>query len=165
MTRLPILAAMLFIAAPSAGTQESEAGLQRNALSLGWMAGCWAERGRDQREVWSEDLGGLLFGYGVARDENGNVTFFEDLRIEEREGGAVYIASPQGAPPTVFTETGRTGLSVTFENPGHDYPQRIEYGANRVALVAKTSMLDGSRTRMFSLYKCDTGAESGTPEP
>ena len=155
MTRLTaLLAASLTLGIAGAHAQETGLDVQANASPLDWMTGCWTHERYDQREVWSEDLGGLKFGYAVNRDENGKVTFFEDLRIENRSGSAVYIASPRGAAPTEFVETERTGLSITFENPDHDYPQKITYGANRVALVATISTIDDDRVQSWAMYDC-----------
>lgn len=120
---------------------------------LDWMSGCWAHERGDTKEVWSAPEGELMFGYGVSKTD-GSVTFFEELRIEEREGGAVYIASPNGGPSTEFIETERTGLSITFENADHDYPQKITYGSNRVALVATISTIDDDKVRSWAMYDC-----------
>ena len=54
---------------------------------------------------------------------------FEFLRIVERDGGLVYIAQPNGRPPTEFVLTGMTADSATFENPAHDFPKMIRYTA------------------------------------
>ena len=147
-------AALPFLASCAATAQSSP------LSDLSWMSGCWAHEHGDTKEVWSEPEGELMFGYGVSK-KDGKVRFFEELRIEARDGSAVYIASPNGGPSTSFTETDRTGLSVTFDNPDHDFPQRIEYGANRVALIAKISKLDGSGLQIFSMYRCkdDDAAE------
>ena len=52
---------------------------------------------------------------------------FEFLRIVEREGGLVYIAQPNGRPPTEFTLSAITADAATFENPSHDFPKVIRY--------------------------------------
>jgi hypothetical protein len=52
---------------------------------------------------------------------------FEFLRMIERDGGLVYIAQPNGRPPTEFTLTAITADSATFENPMHDFPKMIRY--------------------------------------
>ena len=52
---------------------------------------------------------------------------FEFLRIVERDGTLIYIAQPNGRPPTEFTLTAITPDSVTFENPMHDFPKMIRY--------------------------------------
>ncbi|WP_300395594.1 DUF6265 family protein [Henriciella sp.] len=130
---------------------------------LDWMSGCWKQQTGDTKEVWSASEGGLMFGYSVSV-KDGKAGFFEDLRIDQRGDKALYIASPNGKSPTAFTETERTGATIVFENAEHDYPQRIEYGANRVALVAKISKLDGSEARLFAMGRCEE-IESEAPEP
>src|SRR5262249_57432516 len=52
---------------------------------------------------------------------------FEFLRIVERNGGLVYVAQPDGRPPTDFVLTEVSADSATFENPAHDFPKMIRY--------------------------------------
>ncbi|MGB3626466.1 MAG: DUF6265 family protein [Henriciella sp.] len=130
-------------------------------MGLSWMTGCWAHEDGATREIWSAPEGGLMFGYSVTL-RGGEAVFFEDLRIEMRDGKAVYIASPGGAPPTEFTETERGGISITFENPDNDYPQRIRYDLNRVALIATISLADGSKVRSFPMARCETAEDDAT---
>lgn len=42
-------------------------------------------------------------------------------------GVQMYIAQPGGRPPTSFKRTAGGEHWVRFENPDHDFPQRIEY--------------------------------------
>jgi hypothetical protein len=53
---------------------------------------------------------------------------FEFLRIDASGGTVTYWASPKSAPPMPFRlkELG-PGQRVVFENPEHDFPQRILY--------------------------------------
>ncbi len=57
----------------------------------------------------------------------GKLVGFEYLRIEERPVGIVYVAQPGGRPGTEFTLRKLQGTEVVFENPDHDFPQRIIY--------------------------------------
>ncbi|MBL8754175.1 MAG: hypothetical protein JNK15_12815, partial [Planctomycetes bacterium] len=52
---------------------------------------------------------------------------FEFLRLVERDGGLVYIAQPNGRTPTEFVLTEIGATRAVFENPRHDFPQRIVY--------------------------------------
>ena len=64
----------------------------------------------------------------VSRTIKGNrMVAFEFLRIVERRGTLVYIAQPNGRPPTEFTLTQVNDRSATFENPSHDFPKMIRY--------------------------------------
>ena len=47
--------------------------------------------------------------------------------IEERDGRLFLIAYPSGPTETEFARSALDGSSVTFENPDHDFPQRIGY--------------------------------------
>ncbi len=49
------------------------------------------------------------------------------MRIEENETGISYFASPRGSSPTEFKLKETQGKKVIFENPEHDFPQRIIY--------------------------------------
>lgn len=66
---------------------------------------------------------------GMNRSVRGGKTVaFEFMRIvEEEDGGLEFIASPSGQNTTGFTMTNVTNREVIFENPDHDFPQRIIY--------------------------------------
>jgi hypothetical protein len=112
-----------------------EAGAQRGApaargaiAQLAWLAGTWS--GGDGpvsfEERWTPPAGGAMLA--VSRTLKGDrMVAFEFLRIVERDGGLIYIAQPNGRPPTEFTLTAMTADSVTFENPTHDFPKMIRY--------------------------------------
>lgn len=124
---------------------------------LSWLSGCWAQENGATRETWSAPQAGLMFGYSVTM-RDGKAVFFEDLRIETRRGDTVYVASPNGAPPTEFTEVSRTATSITLENGAHDYPQLIVYDQDGDRLAATISLLDGSKSRTFPMRRCEGDA-------
>ena len=95
---------------------------------LAWLAGTWAggEGPLSFEERWTPSAGGAMLA--VSRTLKGDrMVAFEFLRIVERDGGLVYIAQPNGRPPTEFTLTVITADSATFENPMHDFPKMIRY--------------------------------------
>jgi hypothetical protein len=64
----------------------------------------------------------------VARTVKGDrMIAFEFVRIVERDGGLVYIAQPDGRPPTEFVLTELAERSATFENTAHDFPKMVRY--------------------------------------
>lgn len=77
-------------------------------------------------------------GYTLARDR---VTSFEYFRIVFKDGRAVYIAQPGGAPPTEFVASSLTETDFVFENPAHDFPKRVSY--RRVDANSLTAWVDG----------------------
>jgi hypothetical protein len=114
-----------------------------------WMAGCWAGERAGQRfdERWVvADAATLL---AVAHTtKNGRMTAFEFLRVVARNGKAVYVAQPGGAPPTEFTATTMTATRVVFENPSHDFPKRVTYerlGADRLTASVDGGAASGQR--------------------
>ncbi len=116
---------------------------------LGWLAGCW-ERSSGRRvveEQWMRPRAGLMLGAGRTV-EGDSVVEFEHVRMLERGGRLVYAAAPSGQPPAEFESIVVSDSAVTFENPGHDFPQRISYrrlGAD--SLVARIEGVRGGRVR------------------
>ena len=96
---------------------------------LAWMVGAWAgEMGGAQiEEFWTQPNGGTMMGVNRTVRQSRTVAF-EYLRIEKRPEGIYYLASPNGRhPPTPFKLIEVTDRKVVFENPEHDYPQRVIY--------------------------------------
>ena len=96
--------------------------------SLGWMAGSWSvtQGGVANEEHWLPPSGGLMLG--MHRDvKAGRAASFEFLRIVERNDSLVYVALPRGRNETPFPLKSLEGRRVVFENPAHDFPQRILY--------------------------------------
>lgn len=58
----------------------------------------------------------------------GRTIAHEFMQIREVEaGGLVYIAHPSGQREMPFPLLRLSAAEVVFENPGHDFPQRISY--------------------------------------
>jgi Domain of unknown function (DUF6265) len=105
---------------------------------VAWIAGAWKGMlGPMQiEERWTPADGGAMLG--VSRTiRGGKMVAFEFLRIEERPTGLVYIAQPNGRPPTEFALTRADGESAVFENPQHDHPKIIRYKKTDDTLVAE----------------------------
>jgi hypothetical protein len=95
---------------------------------LAFMAGCWrlSANGRTIDEHWLTPAGGSLMG--VSRTVAGGKTVeFEFLQIRDLPEGLTYIAKPSGQAEAKFTIASRTADEIVFENPAHDFPQRIRY--------------------------------------
>jgi hypothetical protein len=108
--------------------------------AIDWLGGCWAQTGREAGSVeqWMAPAGGLMLG--MARTlKNGRVVEFEFMQIRaDADGKLSYVAQPQGRPPTEFGLLRQGEAEAVFENPAHDFPQRVIYrreGADR--LVAR----------------------------
>lgn len=96
---------------------------------LGWLSGCWesSRNGREIVEQWMKPAGGMMLGMGrtVA---NGKTLEYEFVQIREDKDGAIYyVARPSGQSEAAFKLVKLEGRMAVFENPGHDFPQRIIY--------------------------------------
>lgn len=122
---------------------------------LAWLAGAWTGKsgGASIEERWSPIAGGAMLA--ISRTVSGSrMVAFEYLRIVERDGGLVYIAQPNGRPPTEFVLTLIEDGRAVFENPLHDFPQRIEYTRQGEAgLRATISDLAGGRAQSFEFKR------------
>jgi hypothetical protein len=117
-----------------------------SVADLAWMAGHWSGEAAGTRteELWTAPDGGLLLGLHRDVTASGR-TFFEFLRIEESDSGLVYVAQPLGRPPVRFPLLRSGDSEVVFENPGHDFPQRIVYSREGDALRARVEgTIDGT---------------------
>lgn len=96
---------------------------------LSWMSGCWAYDDAEpgSGEYWMPPVGGTMFAVSRSILDSRTVAF-EYLRIEESaEGSLVLFASPSGQSPARFDMVSLSNNEVVFENPEHDFPQRIIY--------------------------------------
>ena len=110
----------------------SGSGAQMSKPTLGdlaWIAGSWvgSTRGVDMEEHWTAAKGNSMIG--IHRDVGkGRTLSFEFLRIEQQGEQIVYLSMPNGrSPATAFPLREVAGTRVVFENPTHDFPQRIIY--------------------------------------
>jgi hypothetical protein len=96
-----------------------------------WLLGSWIADGgkRIVTETWTEAGPTTFEGEGLTRDPtNGSVVDGEALRLVAMGDGVFYVAKvAHNDYPVAFRlttcETGR----LVFENPGHDFPRRLEY--------------------------------------
>ena len=97
-----------------------------------WLAGCWERRSANRvvEEQWLAPRGGMMLGMG--RTTRGDsVVEFEHTRIYARGDTLIFAATPSGQAPAEFRTHGPTGDEVRFENPTHDFPQRVIYRRGR----------------------------------
>lgn len=159
---LAALIANLALTAPSDARGQT-ASCEGGVEALAWMAGTWrgSANGVAMEETWMAPAGGLLVG--MHRDVFGpDRAFFEFLRIEEEDGEVVYRASPRGAPPTPFRLVACGSRKAVFENPEHDYPQRIVYAREGDRLTARIEGVDDEGRERSSEWRW-THEEGATP--
>ena len=96
---------------------------------LAWLKGCWtSERnGRAITEQWLKPAGGTMLGISRTVAE-GKTVEFEFMQIREEPSGEInFIAKPSGQPEATFKLIKGSAREVIFENPQHDFPQRVIY--------------------------------------
>lgn len=136
-------AALLAVSLPAAPVPAATAGQSRPELPR-WIAGCWAgERGLERfTERWAAADAATMLGMSYTA-KAGTLSAFEFLRVVVRGARLVYVAQPNGSPPTEFVATpeASTPASVVFENLAHDFPKRIGY--ERLDDAHLTAWIDG----------------------
>lgn len=96
---------------------------------LAWMKGCWRseDEKRQTTEIWMPPAGQTMLGMSRTIAE-GKTREFEFIRIQEEENGDIFfVAMPSGQKETRFKMIRSSAREVVFENPTHDFPQRVIY--------------------------------------
>ncbi|WP_269532148.1 DUF6265 family protein [Chitinimonas sp. BJYL2] len=98
------------------------------AEELAWLAGCWRQSAAESGsvEVWTLPAAGTLLG--VSRTvRQGQLREFEFMRIHTLNDALHYTAQPSGRDETHFKLISGHAKALVFENPHHDFPQRVLY--------------------------------------
>ena len=107
--------------------------------SLNWLAGCWASVGGEpgSGEHWTSPAVGTMLS--TARTiKNGKTVGWEFVVIREIEPGKLaYVAKPHNQAEAAFPVVKLEDGEVVFENPSHDFPQRIIYKRNGEGVDAR----------------------------
>jgi hypothetical protein len=90
---------------------------------------------------------------GVSRTiRDGKLLEYELIVLREQEGRLAYHAHPSGQASAVFLSTILTDSIALFENPQHDFPQKVGYrreGASLVAWIEGTTKGKPRRVEFF----------------
>ena len=109
--------------------------------SLAWISGCWEQNDEAKKrfgsEQWMRPAGNSMIGMSRTV-RNGKTVGFEFLRIVQDETGINYISRPsQNKEETAFKLIKSGPNEAVFENPAHDFPQRIIYRLDKTNLFAR----------------------------
>lgn len=124
---------------------------ERTSISIAApLAGCW--QGTDEPgtlEQWMVPAGGMMLG--MSRTVRmGKVSEFEFMRIVEDQGKMLFIAILPNQPETVFTLIKSSPHELVFENPEHDFPQRILYRlSGKDVLTARIEGMNNGKSLAF----------------
>lgn len=133
MIRTAAVALLLCVANPAF----AQASIPRIA-ALDWLTGTWVQQRGGERvvESWIGPSNGIMVAANLSTWPNGKWTY-EFLRISETPAGFSYFASPGGREPVEFKVKESGERRVVFENPDHDFPQRIIYWREGDALIGR----------------------------
>ena len=119
----------------AAGLAHAQTG---RVADLQWMAGTWVHEDARQKvtESWVGPANGMMAAVNLTAYAGGKRSF-EFLRIVDTNESMSYLASPGGRAPVEFRLRELRERRVVFENPAHDFPQRIIYRMDGEWLVAR----------------------------
>lgn len=97
--------------------------------ALAWLAGTWTfERsGRTVTERWTEPAGGMMIGTSQTIANDRTVEYEFIVIRADAQGDLAYVAKPSRQPEASFKLVKATARELVFENPTHDFPQKISY--------------------------------------
>lgn len=100
-----------------------------NMQKLLWIVDNWVshEENKVSTEKWVKVNDNLYEGESVTKVK-GNTVFHEILKLEKNDEGIFYIADvPHNPGPVKFRLTSVNDTVAVFENPAHDFPEKITY--------------------------------------
>ncbi len=106
-----------------------------------WLSGTWenkAQRG-SIFENWKTGDDSTLIGRSYSIRNGKDTVVFETIQLRQRNGALYYVPIARGQnnnQPVPFKMTLLTKDQMVFENPEHDFPQKITY-----TRMAKDSLL------------------------
>lgn len=115
---------------------------------VAWLTGCWTMTRGDAviEEQWLKPLGGTLMGISRTA-KGGRIVEHEFLQIREVNGKLAYVAKPSGQAEATFAIKTISDGEVVFENPAHDFPQRILYRRTPDGVTARVEGTRNGQTR------------------
>ena len=135
-----VLAGAMASASGTAAQEKPAIAIDRVA----WLQGCWESVSpqRTVEEHWLSPRGRSMIGVG--RTVRGDrLVEYELVVLREQDGQLAYQAHPSGQPSAVFLSRTVGDGEVLFENPTHDFPQRVGY--RRDGPDALLAWIEGTR--------------------
>ena len=116
-----------------------------NLEKANWFIGEWGSKSAEGEltERWNKENDSVYHGESYFVVGSKDTVFAEHVRLEEANGKLAYTVTVPGQnneKPVRFEMTSGNGNQIIFENPQHDYPNKIIY--NKIgndSLVAEIS--------------------------
>ncbi|MBL7966264.1 MAG: hypothetical protein JNK09_04645 [Prolixibacteraceae bacterium] len=149
MKHLLQLFIVLFVACqPKAKPNSTETSNYKELQKVHWLKGTWQRQSAKGilTETWQQ-LDESTFAGRSFFVSNGDTVSSETISLEQRNGKLYYIPIVSGqndGKAIVFTQTKLSDSTIIFENPAHDFPQKIEYRFQKPdSLIAEVSSVSG----------------------
>ena len=143
-----ILSCLVLFSSCKSGNDSGHDEIKENKLSgLSWMLGIWKMPTPDGNifEEWIQISDSLFDGRSYLIPKNGDTVFLENIRLLSSNDTLYYlpkVTNQNEGKEIVFTEKSFRQNEVIFENPEHDFPQRIIY--NRTSDSTIRAAIEGS---------------------
>lgn len=136
---------------------ETMSTLERHA---GWLIGEWHYVNKEEHftELWERESDTSFTGFGCFLKGKDTVSS-ESLRLVQRGDDLLYIPTVKGQNndrPVVFKLTDTAENQLLFENPAHDFPQKIRYarGSKKYMVIEIIGKTNGkNKMRAYPMIK------------
>lgn len=128
---------------------------ERGVESLNWMVGHWSTEGTGAwtEEHWAPARGGVMLGTNLS-GKGERAGGYEFMRLASGADGKIsFWGSPGGQPPVEFKLVRSGPSEAIFENPAHDYPQRVRYWRDGELLRAEVSDMGGAQAMRWTFKR------------
>lgn len=158
-----VILAFAFISCYFAGKQKNAISGNENVQPIGqviWLVGNWQKQSEKGilTEAWRKLDDSTFVGRSYLISE-ADTLLLESIRLEQRTGKLYYIptvSDQNEGQPVVFAQTSLTDSTIVFENPKHDFPQKITYSllVNDSLSAEIAAVVDGKpKSRTFRMGK------------
>ncbi|SHH19817.1 DUF6265 family protein [Flavobacterium defluvii] len=132
-----------------------------NLAKAEWFIGEWGNKSAEGEltERWKKENDSVYLGESYFVVGQNDTVFAEHVRLEEANGKLAYIVTVPGQNqelPVSFEMTSASDNQIVFENPKHDYPNKIIYNlVEKDSLIAEISGLKKGKpyTEKFIMKK------------
>lgn len=139
----------------------------RTLVDLHWLAGCW-ERARPTSrmvELWTPAVNNVMSGTSFSVTDTSQREL-EQLRLFARGDTLIYEAHPSTQMMNEFKSTKITAQEIVFEDPAHDFPQKITYrraGADSLYAVTEGDRAGRTQPITFAFRRAPCGKLTYSP--
>lgn len=145
---LQLFIVLLVACQPKAKPNSTETSNYKELQKVHWLKGTWQRQSAKGilTESWQQ-LDDSTFAGRSFFVSNGDTVSSETISLEQRNGKLYYIPIVSGqndGKAIVFTQTKLSDSAIIFENPAHDFPEKIEYRFQKPdSLISEVSSVSG----------------------